>query len=55
MAYAAVSQHGKTENVFPEIRGVMNETDWTWQQDGATPHTAKKLNSGCANTVQTAL
>ena len=31
-----------TENVFPEIRGVMNRTDWTWQQDDATPHTAKE-------------
>ena len=44
-----------TENMFPEIRGVMNGTDWTCQQDNVTPHTAKETQQGCAKTVQTAL
>ena len=32
-----------SENVFPEIRQRMNGAHWTWQQDGATPHTAKSV------------
>ena len=43
------------ENVFPEIRGVMNGTEWTWQQDGATPHTAKEtqqwLRESCPDCI----
>jgi len=27
--------------MFADIRGVMNDVVWTWQQDGARPHTAR--------------
>ena len=33
-------QHMLSEHVFPAIRNQMGEQPWTWQQDGATPHTA---------------
>jgi len=37
------------EKVFPEIRSTMNGQSWTWQQDGAPPHTAKNTQDWLEN------
>ena len=38
-----------SENVFPAIRQTMNGAPWTWQQDGATAHTANDTQQWLEN------
>ena len=38
-----------SDNVFPQIRQQMQGARWTWQQDGATGHTATSVQEWLAN------